>query len=278
MRRRLPASIVALVSACAVVGASGRSTDSGVNAQTLESTEPATAVSLTAQSLPAPASSPVPVSSPPASTTAAAMTAALAIACVLLAGCTSASGVNVETLDPATSTSTASSTASASPSQSSAPPSSVLASPSPIAGTDSGLPAGEAADRAAVESQWVKSWDVYLAIAITPAADREALADTVTVDPTRANLLSDAAQFDSQGLQTYGALGHRISWPQPIAGGTTAVIDDCQDRSQAGSMKAATGDKLTVGVPRDHYQGSLVKGDDGIWRVAQVFYLKDEPC
>ena len=118
----------------------------------------------------------------------AAMTAALAITCVLLGGCTSASGVNIETLDPATSTSTASSTAAASPSssalQNSAPQSSAVATASPAAGTDSGLPAGEAADRAAVEAQWVKSWDVYLAIATTPAADREALAATVTVDPT----------------------------------------------------------------------------------------------
>ena len=48
MRRRLPASIVALVSACAVLA--GCSTDSGVNAQTLESTGPATSVSLTAGS------------------------------------------------------------------------------------------------------------------------------------------------------------------------------------------------------------------------------------
>src|SRR5664279_89843 len=189
MRRRLPASIVALASACAVLA--GCSTDSGVNVQTLESTEPATSVSLTAQSLSSPVSSPVPVSSPAASTTAAA--------------------------------------------------------------TDGGLSAQEAADRAAVESQWVKSWDVYLAIAITPAADREALADTVVVDPARANMLSDAAKFDAQGVRTYGTLGHRISWPQPIAGGTTAVIDDCQDASQTGAVNTTTGDKVTVGVARDHY-------------------------
>src|SRR5664279_3072538 len=106
MRRRLPASIVALVSACVVLA--GCSTDSGVNAQTLESTEPATSVSLTAQSLPSSASSPVPVSSPAASTTAAA--------------------------------------------------------------TDGDVSAQETADRAAVEAQWVKSWDVYAALAHTPGA------------------------------------------------------------------------------------------------------------
>jgi hypothetical protein len=178
---------------------------------------------------------------------------------------------------------TVSSAAAASPSQSSAsdssaPQSSAVASPSPTAGTDSTLPSGEAVDRAAVESQWIKSWDVLLAIGRTPAADREALAASVAVDPIKAKMLEAGTQFDSQGLQTYGTLGHRISWPQSINGAPTAVIDDCQDRSQAGSMKTATGDKVTVGVPRDHYQGNLVKGDDGVWRVAEVYYLKDEPC
>ena len=200
----------------------------------------------------------------------------------ILAGCTGTSGVNTQTLDPiSTSTASSSTVASsteASPSQISASSSPSTAVPSVTSGTDSGLSAEESVDRAAVESQWVKAWDVYLAIARTPAADREALVATVAIDPTKANMLSDAAKFDSQGLQTYGTLGHRISWPQPVNGASTAVIDDCQDASQSGSMKTATGDKVTVGVARDHYQGNLVKGDDGGWRVEQVFYLKDEPC
>jgi hypothetical protein len=200
----------------------------------------------------------------------------------VLAGCTGTSGVNTQTLDPISTSTASSSTAlsstEASPSQISASQSPSPAAQSVTSGTDSGLSVEESANRAAVESQWVKSWDVYLEIARTPAADREALIATVAVDPTKANMLSDAAKFDSQGLETYGSLGHRISWPQPINGGATALIDDCQDRSQSGAIKTSTGDKVTVGVARDHYQGSLVKGDDGVWRVEQVFYLKDEPC
>ena len=203
----------------------------------------------------------------------------------ILAGCTGTSGVNTQDLT----TPTESSTISASTSSTVDPSSSALTSSAAItppttdtaasasAGTE-GLSAQEEVDRAAVEAQWVKSWEVYLELARTPAADREALVAAVAVDPTKTNMLSDAAKFDSQGLETYGSLGHRISWPQPINGGTTALIDDCQDASQSGSMKTATGDKVTVGVARDHYQGSLVKGDDGVWRVGQVFYLKDEPC
>ena len=214
----------------------------------------------------------------------AALTAALAIACVLLASCTSGSGVNTETLDPTTSAATASSAAAASPSESSAsdssaPQSSAVASPSPTAGTDSGLPAGEAADRAAVESQWIKSWDVYLAIARTPAADREALAATVTVDPTKANMLdatppsSTARACRPTAPWVTGSPGRSPSTAPPPPSSTIARIE-----AKPVSMKTATGDKVTVGVPRDHYQGNLVKGDDGVWRVAEVYYLKDEPC
>ena len=211
----------------------------------------------------------------------AATIASLAAACALLAGCTSGSGVNTQTLDSTITTSTspvAMSSSLASPSQFSTSQSSSPASPSVASGTDNGLPAHEAADRAAVESQWIKSWDVLLGMGTTPAADREALAATVAIDPIKAKMLEAGIQFDSQGLQTYGTLGHRISWPQSISGAPTAVIDDCQDASQTGSMKTATGEKVTVGVPRDHYQGNLVKGDDGVWRVAEVYYLKDEPC
>ena len=206
-------------------------------------------------------------------------------AAALLAGCTGTSGVNTQDLTTATTSSTISESISSTvgPSSSaqtlsatSAPPTTDTA-PSVSAGTE-GLSVQETADRAAAEAQWVKSWDVYLELARTPVAEREALVAAVAVDPTKTNMLSDGAKFDAQGLETYGALGHRISWPQPINGGTTALIDDCQDRSQSGSMKTATGDKVTVGVPRDHYQGSLVKGEDGVWRVGQVFYLKDEPC
>src|SRR5664279_4729367 len=115
----------------------------------------------------------------------------LLVAGAVLGGCTRTSGVNTQTLNPIStstaSSSTVSSSTEASPSQISASQSPSPAGPSVTSGTDSGLPGDESADRAAVESQWVKSWDVYLEIARTPAADREALVATVAVDPTKAN-------------------------------------------------------------------------------------------
>ena len=201
---------------------------------------------------------------------------ALLTAGLWVVGCTG-SGVTEQSVGP-----TGSGTPSPQSTSASLPPSGLDASNAPSstrpATTSSPAADAEAADRTAAEAQWIKSWDVYLAMAATPAAERDALASTVTIDPAKSKMLTDAQEFDKQGLQTYGQIGHRISWPQAINGADTALIDDCQDRSNSGSLEASTGNKVTVGVAGLHYQGQLVRGDDGIWRVSQSYFLKDEPC
>ena len=172
-----------------------------------------------------------------------------------------------------------SSSTEASPSQISASQSPSPAGPSVTSGTDSGL---SSRSRQIVQRSSRSGSNPGTSTSRsprTPAADREALAATVAVDPTKANMLSDAAKFDSQGLETYGSLAIGSPGRSPSTAATTAVIDDCQDaQPERVDRRPRTGDKVTVGVARDHYQGSLVKGDDGVWRVEQVFYLKDEPC
>lgn len=141
-----------------------------------------------------------------------------------------------------------------------------------------GLAPDEAADRAAIEAQWIKSWDVYMQLPHIAADERAAVAAEVATEPAFSNLLTDAKTVSDKGWDSYGAIKHKISWPQPVDGKSTAVIADCQDTSQAGSLETATGYKKTVGVPARSIQGSLVRGTDGIWRVAQTFLLKDEAC
>jgi hypothetical protein len=141
-----------------------------------------------------------------------------------------------------------------------------------------GLSAQEQADRTAIEAVWTESWDIYLALPGTPDAERRDRAASVAVDPALAGMLKDAAAIAAQGLDTYGKVGHRISWTMPIDGADHALISDCQDLSQTGSYDIATGEKKTVGVERQSMQGSLVKQDDGTWKLAEVYYLRDEPC
>jgi hypothetical protein len=207
--------------------------------------------------------------------------AGLLAVCALMAGCTGTSGVTTEDLtSPSTASPTAPSAGGTSPTAS-VPPSSTSSAPTTPSPETSGaevLSPQESADRAAIEAQWLKFWQVYLALPHTPEADRQAIAASVAVDPGLTNLLTDAKTVEEKGWDSYGQITHRISWPQPVDGKPTAVIADCQDTSQAGSLETSTGNKMTVGVERNPLQGTFIRGQDGVWRVEQAFYLKDEPC
>lgn len=100
----------------------------------------------------------------------------------------------------------------------------------------------------------------------------------VAVEPLISNTMEDARGVRDAGNDTYGRVLHRFSWQDSINGSNTTTLTDCDDSSQAGAINTATGDKVTVGVPRRHMLGSMVRGDDGIWRVQQTYYLQDEPC
>jgi len=119
---------------------------------------------------------------------------------------------------------------------------------------------------------------VYVNIVRTPESDRAPTVSEVAIEPTASNVLADAAKLEGQGRDTYGSVTHHITWPQPINSRPTALLTDCQDQSNFGALETSTGTKKTVGVAKDHLQGQLAKGDDGIWRVQQVYYLSDEPC
>ena len=160
-----------------------------------------------------------------------------------------------------------------------APTPSVIDVPTVVATPTSLDPdAQEASDRAAVEAQWVKFWDIYINIVRTPSLDRDALAATVAIDPMHSNLLKSAEYFESQGKDNYGTVGHRLSWLDGIHGSSEVVLSDCQDQSQFGSLEVASGHKLTVGVERDNVKGEFVRGQDGVWRVHELYYLTDTPC
>lgn len=136
----------------------------------------------------------------------------------------------------------------------------------------------EAEDRAAVENQWKKYWDTYLDIFTTEKSLRAAAAAAVAVEPAFGNLLKSAEYFSTNGRGTYGSVIHRLSWLDDIAGRSEAVLSDCQDQSQFGSLDLQTGKKLTVGVPRDNIKIRFAKGSDDIWRVSDIYFLLDIEC
>lgn len=162
----------------------------------------------------------------------------------------------------------------------SSPASSPASAPlfSSAAPTSDAIPAAEADDRAAAEAAWTRYWEVYATLPHTPEDQWDGLLAAVAVEPMIENAKKDARTIIGKGRDTYGTVTHRFSWPKSIDGGDTATISDCDDTSQSGAYETATGNKISVGVPRRNTMGTLVKGDDGVWRVSAAYILKDEPC
>ena len=144
--------------------------------------------------------------------------------------------------------------------------------------TSSTISAAEVDDRAAAEAQWTKYAEVYAALPHTPEDQWDALLAAVAVEPMITNAKNDAQTIIGKGRDTYGTVTHRISWTDPINGADTAVLHDCDDGSQTGAYETATGNKVTVGVPRQNTMGTLVRGADGTWRVSAAYIVKDTPC
>ena len=54
--------------------------------------------------------------------------------------------------------------------------------------------------------------------------------------------------------------------------GTTATVEDCQDSSKAGVQDLNTGEKLTVGQPRNPVRATLTIDAKGAWKIATLAY------
>lgn len=160
------------------------------------------------------------------------------------------------------------------------PTPSVIDVPTPSSAPPSSLDpaAQEAADRAAIEAQWVKFWQVYTESVRTPIEQRSSALDTVSVDPIRTRLLDAARRFDDEGLDYWGSVVPHPYWVEPVNGQQFAVMRDCQDQSHYGSIVVQTGAIRSVGVERNSLQAGFVLGPDGIWRVQTLNHLGDVPC
>jgi hypothetical protein len=93
------------------------------------------------------------------------------------------------------------------------------------------------------------------------------------VDPELSSLLRGMAAADAKGQAFYGENVPRpklirLSIPKGVA-----VVDDCQDSSQAGIEDAKTHKHLTIGVSRNHVVVTMHRSTQG-WRVAFVSYSR----
>lgn len=136
----------------------------------------------------------------------------------------------------------------------------------------------EIADRQAVEAAWVRFWDYYPTFEELSPQERQSIADSISVDPLKTQILEGAANADANGESGYGTVTHRISWYQSVDGQQQIAIADCMDQDKMGTDDRSTGKKLSKGYPRTNLRGDVVLGADGVWRVRNLYYLTDETC
>ena len=131
--------------------------------------------------------------------------------------------------------------------------------------------------RLAVQQAWAKFWSVYVGMHRLPAAQVGPAIAAVAVTPTLQLMKTELTLFAETHLDNYGHVVNHV-YETTVKSPTTAVVKDCMDQSQFGSLYTTTGKKRTVGVARDDTTASLVKGSDGTWRVQRLAVLLDVKC
>lgn len=136
----------------------------------------------------------------------------------------------------------------------------------------------EAADRSAIEAQWIRFWTVSLDMTPYPQSDWDRIVGDFAVDPIKTGVIQTAAKRELTGVRNYGGPVHKLFWQLAIRDGNTATIADCQDQSAAGTVNSSTGVKSEPGGSEVNLRGNFVRGGDGIWRLSTVVELGGIAC
>ena len=109
---------------------------------------------------------------------------------------------------------------------------------------------------------------------------RKATMTQYAVNPILKQALDAQANFAKNGWVSYGGstIVHRFGWVTPVGERTSAVVSDCMDDYNAGSMEAKTGKKLTAGLHRDNTRLTFNLQTDGSWKISQIQFLVNIPC
>jgi hypothetical protein len=151
-----------------------------------------------------------------------------------------------------------------------------VATPSPSLSAPS-TPAGSPVDeQAALLDQYREFWESLTPISRLPEAERQPALAELAIDPALKSLLEGMRQADTKGHVFYGT-----NLPRPKVrinpDATTALVDDCQDSSNAGVAVKETEERVTVGVERNHVSVTMKKQPGGPWKVSFIDYTKS-PC
>lgn len=128
----------------------------------------------------------------------------------------------------------------------------------------------EATVRQEVERAYIRFWDVSHPIDQLPPDRWRPTLEQVAVDPILTRLVEATRIQRDHGIKLYGQVVARVADIDVV--NDKATVRDCQDASQSGQADASTGTRKTVGIPRNPVKASLVRDEDGVWRVSLIEY------
>jgi hypothetical protein len=132
--------------------------------------------------------------------------------------------------------------------------------------------ASEVAGRAAVEGAYQRFWTVSWRIDGQPPERWRSVLAAVATEPVLTRLVERTGLQVRDGITRYGRVIPHVTAVSIDAAGR-ATVRDCQDAHAAGQADRRTGGRKTVGVARSPVVGTLVRGSDGLWRVADIRYI-----
>jgi hypothetical protein len=92
----------------------------------------------------------------------------------------------------------------------------------------------------------------------------------VAVEPQLSQMVDNLNSLKSRGIAVYGTTVEYVT--KVDVDGDTATVTDCQDASQSGQLDIKTGERTTVGVPRNPVTGRMQRDEKGDWRVAEISF------
>ena len=121
-----------------------------------------------------------------------------------------------------------------------------------------------------IEHAYVDFWAVSNKVVHDePAAWSSGLA-AVAVEPQLTRMLTNLDTLRSRNIAVYGETHEHVT--KVAVDGFAATVTECQDASGSGQADAKTGEKKTVGIPRNPVTAHMQLGGDGKWRVSEIVY------
>lgn len=112
-------------------------------------------------------------------------------------------------------------------------------------------------------------------ISMAAKEQRRMLLEPFTTDPALERVLRGMFAAEEIGEVGYGE--PVVNPSVQSVDGDTAKVTDCQDTSKTGRKKRSTGKVTTRGLNRDNVSTTMLRGEDGVWRVSAVDYV-DKTC